>query len=109
LEDFPEKSRKKFWMIASGARREIRNFPNYYKNILNNYPGYIPSIYEPTIEKDLNRTFAEEKFFQKKENIDKLRNILIAFTRRNSSIGYCQGFNLVVGRILEIIEDEVSY
>ena len=86
----------------------MKNFPGYYNNILNNYPHYIPSIYEPTIEKDLNRTFVEEEFFQKKENIDKLRNILIAFTRRNSLIGYCQGFNLVVGRILEIIGNEVS-
>ena len=55
------------------------NFPNYYHNILNNYPDYIPSIYEQTIEKDLTRTFPEEEFFQKKETIDKLRNILIAF------------------------------
>ena len=108
LEDFPEKSRKKFWLIASGAKREMLNFPNYYNNILNNYPYYVPSIYEKTIDKDLNRTFPEEEFFQKKENIDKLRNILLAFSRRNSSIGYTQGFNFIVGRILEIVEDEVS-
>jgi len=84
------------------------NFPNYYNNILNNYPNYIPSIYEQTIEKDLSRTFPEEEFFQKKENIDKLRNILLAFSRRNSSIGYNQGFNFIVGRILQVVEDEVS-
>ena len=83
------------------------NFPNYYNDILNNYPDYIPSIYEQTIEKDLARTFPEEEFFQKKENLDKLRNVLIAFSRRNSSIGYNQGFNFIVGRILEIMEDEV--
>ena len=82
------------------------NFPNYYHNILNNYPEYIPSIFEQAIEKDLFRTFPEEKFFQKKENIDKLRNVLLAFSRRNSSIGYNQGFNFIVGRILEVVEDE---
>jgi hypothetical protein len=38
-----------------------------------------------------------------------LKNILIAFSRRNSSIGYIQGFNFIVGRILEIVENEVSY
>ena len=85
------------------------NFPNYYDNILNNYPNYIPSIYEQTIEKDLNRTFPEEEFYQKKDNIEKLRHILKAFSRRNSSIGYVQGFNFIVGRILEIVENEVSY
>ena len=109
LENFPEKYRKSFWLIASGAKREMLNFPNYYDNILNNYPNYIPSIYEQTIEKDLSRTFPEEEFYQKKDNIEKLRNILIAFSRRNSSIGYIQGFNFIVGRILEIVENEVSY
>ena len=85
------------------------NFPNYYHNLLYNYPDYIPSIYEQTIEKDLNRTFPEEEFFQKKETTDKLRNILLAFSRRNSSIGYNQGFNFIVGRILEVVEDEVRF
>ena len=37
-----------------------------------------------------------------------IRNILIAFTRRNSSIGYTQGFNLIVGRLLQIVKNEVS-
>ena len=83
------------------------NFPGYYNNILNNYPDYIPSLFEQTIDKGLNRTFPDEIFFQKKENLNKLRNILVAFSRRNSSIGYSQGFNLVAGRILETIEDEV--
>ena len=85
----------------------VLNFPGYYHNILNEYPKYIPSIYEQAIEKDLNRTFPEEEFFKKKENIDKLRNILIAFSRKNSSIGYNQGFNFIAGRILQVVENEV--
>jgi len=56
----------------------------------------------------LNRTFPEEEFFQSKENIDKIRNILIAFSRRNSSLGYTQGFNFIVGRLLYAIRNEVS-
>ena len=85
----------------------MQNFPDYYNNILNNYPEYIPSLFEQTIDKDLTRTFPDEKFFQEKENLNKLRNILVAFSRRNSSIGYTQGFNLIAGRILEIMQDEV--
>lgn len=46
---------------------------------MNNNPEYISSIFEQTIEKDLLRTFPEENFFQKKENIDKLRNIFLSF------------------------------
>ena len=99
--------RDNFWFIASGAKREMLNFPDYYKNILNNYPDYVPSLFEQTIEKDLTRTFPDEDFFKQKENLNKLRNILIAFSRRNASIGYNQGFNLIAGRILEIVKDEV--
>ena len=64
----------------------MQDFPNYYNDILNNYPDYIPSLYDKTIENDLNRTFPDEEFFQDKENIDKIRNILIAFSRRNNYI-----------------------
>ena len=46
------------------------NFPGYYNNILNNYPDYIPSLFEQTIDKDLNRTFPDEIFFQKNENLN---------------------------------------
>ena len=46
----------------------MQDFPNYYNDILNNYPDYIPSLFDKTIENDLNRTFPEEDFFQSKEN-----------------------------------------
>ena len=108
LSNFPPKLRRDLWLIASGAKKEMQDFPNYYNDILNNYPDYIPSLYEKTIENDLNRTFPEEEFFQDKENINKIRNILLAFSRRNSSIGYTQGFNFIVGRLLKIIGNEVS-
>ena len=85
----------------------MQDFPNYYNDILNNYPDYIPCLFEQTIDKDLTRTFPEEKFYQQKENLIKLKNILMAYSRRNSTIGYIQGFNIIVGRILEVMKDEV--
>ena len=106
-ERFPKNSRDKFWFIASGAKREMLNFPNYYNDILNNYPDYIPCLFEQTIDKDIERTFPDEKFYQQKENLVKLKNILMAFSRRNSTLGYIQGFNIIVGRILEVMKNEV--
>ena len=86
----------------------MRESEHYYNDILNEYPDYVPSLFEKTIESDLNRTFPDEEFFKNQENINKIRNILIAFTRRNSSIGYTQGFNFIVGRLLQIVKNEVS-
>ena len=85
----------------------MKDFPNYYNDILNEYPDYIPCLFEKNIENDLNRTFPEEEFFQDPDNINKIKNILVAFSRRNSSIGYTQGFNFIVGRILKIMGNEV--
>ena len=91
-------------MTSSGARREMINNPNYYYNLLNNYPDFVPSFYESSIE----RTFPFENFFQKKETLKSIYNILLVFSRRNVSIGYCQGFNFIVGRLYQIIKNEVK-
>ena len=82
----PEKYRKQFWLISSGAKRDLINNKDYYYNLLENYPKNIPFPYE--------------------ENIKKMKNILMAFAMRNISIGYCQGFNFIVGKLLMIIENE---
>ena len=94
-------------MIASGAKREMKNNPNYYENLSNNFPDFMPNPCENQIELDLKRTFPEDPFFQNEEVNAKLRRILIAYTRRTISIGYCQGFNHIVGKILKIIPNEV--
>ena len=81
--------------------------PNYYNNLLNNYPENIPSPFEAQINLDLGRTYPNDSFFTEKENIKKLKNILIAVSRRETTIGYCQGFNFIVGKILKICGNEV--
>ena len=86
----------------------MTNNPNYYKNLTLNFPQNIPSPYLEQIEVDLKRTFPEEEFFHKEENIIKLKHVLLAYSRRNISIGYCQGFNFIAGKLLKIIENEVK-
>jgi hypothetical protein len=80
---------------------------NYYSDLIKNYPDSIASPYENQIDLDLDRTFPKDPFFQDKNNLDKLKNVLLAFSRRESTIGYCQGFNFIVGKILKICENEV--
>lgn len=101
----PEEFRPQFWFYASGAAREKKNNKDYYENILNNYPDYIPSNWENVIDADIPRTFPDEKNLNE-EDPKKLRNILVAYSRRNPKIGYCQGFNFFAARLLLIFEDE---
>lgn len=81
-----------------------------YYNLLNNYPEYIPSPYTNQIEVDLKRTFSDtDDAASKEQNIERLRNILLAFSRRNVSIGYVQGFNFIVGKLLMLFDSEVIF
>ncbi len=102
----PPKNRADFWFIASGAKREMLNNKGYYHSILNNFPNGTQSPAEEVLKLDINRTFPLLPFFKIEENKKKLTNILTAFERRNSTIGYSQGFNFIVGKLLYVVEDE---
>ncbi len=93
-------------MISSGAKKEIKNNPHYYQTLLE-FSKCVQSLNEHQIDVDLKRTFPDEIFFQDPKNLQKLKNILICYSLRNSSIGYCQGFNFIVARLLQIFDDEV--
>ena len=91
-------------MISSGAKKEMKENPNYYTNLLANYPENIKNNYHEIIKQDLTRTFIDKN--EEKLYIKKLENILLAYSRRNQFIGYCQGFNFIVSFILKIINNE---
>ena len=55
---------------------------------------------------DIQRTFPEEKLCMEKSFLEKLKNILICYSIRNTSIGYCQGMNFIVCRLLLIMDNE---
>lgn len=83
------------------------NHPHYYKNITENYPYFIPSPYENQINLDLKRSYPEEAYFEVQENLTKMKNVLLAYSRRNVVVGYCQGFNFIVGKLLLEYDSEV--
>ena len=108
LTPIPPSLRRHLWLISTGAKREMQNNPNYYTNLTSNYPETtIPSPYITQIDLDIKRTFPKDTFFHNPTTLRKLRNVLIAYSRRNTTIGYAQGFNFIVGKILKQIPNEV--
>ena len=102
----PAQCRPEFWFISSGAKRELTRHPNYYKFICENYPKNKISLWEESeIEKDIKRSFPEEKFFRNEYNLARFRRILNSYFKRNLT-GYTQGCNQIVGRMFEIVDDE---
>ncbi len=106
LSYLPNEKRSDFWFIASGAKREMLNNPKYYSSILKNFPKGTQTPAENILKLDIHRTFPYLDFFKKEENRKKLERILIAFVRRNATIGYSQGLNFIVGKLLMAVEDE---
>ena len=102
----PDELREEYWILITGAKKLKLENPEYYKTLLNNYPvNPLSDKNETQISLDIYRTFPEDENFRK-EKIDSLKNILIAYSRRNCSLGYCQGFNYIVGKLLKVVKDE---
>ena len=104
-EGVSNKIRPKMYLNLTGAKMEKENHKNYYFNLINNFPKNIPNKFLNIIEADLKRTFIDNEYFHNENNINKLKNILVAYSRRNSKIGYCQGFNFIVGKLLLIFDN----
>lgn len=101
----PPECRTELWSVCSGAKLKLEEYKDYYKKCLK-LSQKMPSLFESTIEKDIPRTSSE--FLNNNPQYNQiLKNILVCFSIRNSSIGYCQGFNTIVARILEITLSEV--
>ena len=102
----PDDLREEYWYIITGAKQLKIENPTYYTTILNNYPkNPLSEKNENQIFLDIYRTFPEDENFRK-EKIESLKNVLTAYSRRNCSLGYCQGFNYIVGKLLKVVKDE---
>ena len=113
-EDIPINFIPDFWLSCSGAKDEMLKNKGEYKkyikafNILikNKHPFYL--YMEKKMSIDLNRSF---KTKVNEENINQLRNILSAFTVRDVSLNYCQGFNSITAYFLQMtnFKEEESF
>ena len=102
----PDELREEYWLLITGAKKLKLENPTYYSTLLNNYPkNPLSDKIENQIYLDIYRTFPEDENF-KKEKIESLKNVLIVYSRRNCSLGYCQGFNYIVGKILKVVKNE---
>ena len=87
------------------SRAENKDYYRRLKKMDMDYPN--PSFSQ--IELDLGRTFTELKINQTGDLINKLRNVLYTFVKRNPTIGYCQGMNFLVARLLKMMQKSRKY
>lgn len=95
--------RSKAWLECSGGL-EMRE-PGVFSDLLAQSDDENGAVRE--IEKDVGRTMPLNVFFGRTgAGVDKLRRVLIAYSRRNPTVGYCQGMNLVTSTLLLVFGDE---
>jgi hypothetical protein len=102
----PDFLRRKIWLLASGAKANIMKYPNYY-NFLKTEVAAYPVNFIDAIELDLKRTFPDKPNYDKNDPfIQKMRNVLHCYAKRNPAIGYCQGLNFIISKVLQIVSNE---
>ncbi|PYI23695.1 TBC-domain-containing protein [Aspergillus violaceofuscus CBS 115571] len=99
LGGIPVALRAKIWSECSGA--SSMRVPGYYDDLVRGVGGSDP---DPSvvsqIEMDINRTLTDNVFFRKGPGVEKLKEVLLAYSRRNPEVGYCQGMNLITASLL---------
>ena len=115
-EDMPNNFISNYWLNCSGALDLMNKNKGQYKKLVKafnimikrKHPFYL--YMERKMSVDLNRSF-NQKNKPSEENIRQLRDILYAFTVRDVSLNYCQGFNTLVAYFLQMtnFKEEESY
>ncbi|KAG6012450.1 hypothetical protein E4U43_007791 [Claviceps pusilla] len=101
LGGIPVAYRAKVWSECSGAN--ALRIPGYYEGLVaqNGGDNDDPTVVSQ-IQMDIHRTLTDNIFFRKGPGVQKLSELLLAYSRRNKDVGYCQGMNLIAANLLLI-------
>ncbi|CCI45346.1 unnamed protein product [Albugo candida] len=105
----PEQMHGKLWLLASGAAIEMQRRQGYYQHLLTIQPDRTEALRQ--IEADLRRTVSPTEETWNEEKTAMMQRILIAYSLHNAKLGYCQGLNFIVSRLLQFLpyEEEVFF
>ena len=81
------------------------NNGDYYQKLLK-YSLEVNCPSSIQIDLDLRRTFPNDDQVMDDKFQQSLRNILVCYSTRNTSVGYCQGMNFIASRLLLIMGNE---
>ncbi|KAK3897268.1 rab-GTPase-TBC domain-containing protein [Staphylotrichum tortipilum] len=98
LSGIPVAYRAKIWSECSGAK--ALRIPGYYATLTTRPETPDDPSVVAQIKADITRTLTDNIFFRKGPGVAKLHEVLLAYSRRNPDVGYCQGMNLVAANLL---------
>ncbi|PHH67139.1 hypothetical protein CDD81_2908 [Ophiocordyceps australis] len=101
LAGIPVAYRSKLWSECSGAT--ALRLPGYYADLLARSRPHDDALVMAQIQMDIHRTLTDNIFFRNGPGVDKLNHVLVAYSRRNPEVGYCQGMNLIAANLLLVM------
>lgn len=101
LGGIPVAFRAKIWFECSGAT--ALRVPGYYDDLVAQDGEDDDTSVVSQIRMDIHRTLTDNIFFRKGPGVQKLSEVLLAYSRRNKEVGYCQGMNLITANLLLIM------
>ncbi len=99
LSGIPVAYRAKIWAECSGA--SALRVPGYYDDLVAS--DMDDPVIVSQIQMDIHRTLTDNVFFRVGPGVSKLNEVLLAYSRRNPEVGYCQGMNLITASLLLIM------
>eukprot|EP01129_Flabellula_baltica_P014185 TRINITY_DN6740_c0_g1_i1.p1 TRINITY_DN6740_c0_g1~~TRINITY_DN6740_c0_g1_i1.p1 ORF type:complete len:904 (+),score=171.79 TRINITY_DN6740_c0_g1_i1:25-2736(+) len=105
----PDSKRGFIWQYISGSVHfSWLTEKNYYKSLVKEHSTFL-SVSKEQIENDITRSLPNHGYYQTEEGLGKLRNVLLAYAWRNSSVGYCQSMNVLAAVLLLFMDEEDAF
>jgi len=106
-EGIPSAAREHAWLIMSGALQNVRSRHPSYQSL---FPrAFEESAHVDLIDLDISRTFQDCVEWRQKGFDRVTRRILLAYSIRNPSLGYCQGLSYIAGLLAMVASEEVAF
>ncbi|KAK6462962.1 rab-GTPase-TBC domain-containing protein, partial [Scheffersomyces coipomensis] len=107
----PPEWRGNAWFFYAGGYDKLNKHSGLYDDLASNG---IKNKDSDIIERDLDRTFPDNKYFKREDGIEphmikSLRRVLTAFAHYRPQIGYCQSLNFIAGLLLLFMNEERSF
>ncbi|KAG0667742.1 GTPase-activating protein [Maudiozyma exigua] len=104
----PSRMRGEIWELCSGSMYLRFSHPGEYQKLLDDNRDKTSQAIDE-IEKDLKRSLPEYSAYQTPEGIQRLRNVLTAYSWMNPDVGYCQAMNIVCAGLLIYMSEEQAF
>ncbi|XP_060188734.1 uncharacterized protein LOC132617688 [Lycium barbarum] len=102
----PPVLRPKVWFSLSGAAKKKSTVPESYYQDLTMAVVAMDTPATKQIDHDLPRTFPGHPWLDTPDGHSALRRVLVAYSFRDSDVGYCQGLNYVAALLLLVMKTE---